>query len=830
MPLASRLHSRFRRPRLSLAGVLLPLFVSAVIGLHCPAQAQDAPAQDAPIPAGPRSVWNSEERGAFVMSSLYDGKRFYWFGTEDKGVWRYDSQAPPDKAWRGFTTKDGLGDDNGYALAKDAQGRIWVGHQNHGASVWNGRSWRGYDVLNGPLGERVFKIAVSPLDGSVWMATSRGLSVYSPKSDTWRYFGRWNGLPSDQIQALSFASDGTLFVGTQCDGLAIGKALDGYKNWESVRAPFGMPPTYIGEGLPSNLINDVLVGRDDTLYVATNYGLARSLDEGQSFTFLRGRDWRDKLKGLTFPPSFELADDLGRLTLLEDYVTTLAEDAGGNLWLGHPTQGVELRSPGARLKGGGGVVKTPDEQKEAQRQDQVDQAVQDQQQFGPALDEAGKPLPIRKEGLGQGEQTDYVTSILPVAGEAPLVCGAGSGVIQLGEQLATMPREAGAGGEEDNAPEGGAPFPSPAAPPSAGELQELVKQVKGLKTPMEGPWAAVLDEDWTTKGDWMGRYGTRYAFLGAMGAPLDHRVINDTNYKVEGRLGLHPYKDGKSYAEQGLRHWVHRKRWDDERVLYNPLIGYRRQADIDDNGESYPMSYEGPDIWLGVHVPAGTHKVSLYFFNKDGHDGANRIRDYLIDVKQGSDDLVAANQSPTLARARVHDFWGGVYKSFLLQGPGDYLFAVRKNNTFNTIVQAVLLDKVAGLPTDAETRRDIWLGQVRYEPPPPQTVQALMKTALAATPVAQQERVGAALDLWTSLNAAYGQEDNEVGQGMGRLLAYRAVEGSIGHTPQGQAVLDAWRWSLPLWTGQDRQKFDAAMKAGWDSFAKDNPRIAGAAG
>jgi len=301
-------------------------------------------------------VWNIGQRGAFVMSSLYDGKRFYWFGTEDKGVWRYDSQAPEARAWRGFTSKDGLGDDNGYALAQDAQGRVWVGHQNHGVSVWNGRQWRNYDVLDGPLGERVFKIAVSPLDGSVWMATSRGLSVYTPGSDSWRYYGRWNGLPSDQIQALDFSSDGTLFVGTQCDGLVIGHPEDHYQEWQQVLAPFGMPTTLLGEGLPSNLINDVLVGRDDTLYVATNYGLARSVDKGQSFVFLRGQDWRDKLKGLIFAPQFPLPDDKGRLTLLEDYVTTLAEDAAGNMLAGAPDQrrGIALgrcQSQGRRRRG-----------------------------------------------------------------------------------------------------------------------------------------------------------------------------------------------------------------------------------------------------------------------------------------------------------------------------------------------------------------------------------------------------------------------------------------------------------------------------------------------
>lgn len=815
MPAAASLCPRFSSGR-------RVFFVRVLLTLASVVSPFAAQAQNAPV--GPRSVWNIEERGAFVMSSLFAGQRFTWFGTEDKGVWRYDSQAPQARAWRQFTTKDGLGDDNGYALAVDHQNRIWVGHQNHGVSVWNGRQWRNYDVLDGPLGERVFKIAVSPIDGSVWMGTSRGLSVYDPKSDSWRYYGRWNGLPSDQIQALDFASDGTLFVGTQCDGLAIGSPNDGYKDWNNVRAPFGMPATLFGEGLPSNLINDVMVGRDDTVYVATNYGLARSLDKGGSWAFLRGRDWRDKLKGLTFAPQFELPDDQGRLTLLEDYVTTLAEDAQGRIWLGHPSKGVEVRSAGARLLGGGGVVKTPDEQKEAERQQQADQAAQDEADNGPKMDEAGKPIPLQKAGLSQGEQTDYVTSILPLAGEAPLVCGAGSGVIQLGEQLAAAPNEATGAGEAAEVAELAA-LPSPAAPPSMAELQAFTKEVQGLQTPQERPGAAVLDDDWKTGGDWMGRYGTRYALLCAMGAPLDQEVVNDLSYTVLSRLGIHPYVQGQTFEDQGVRHWLHRERWDDPRVLYNPLIGYRRQADIDDNGESYPMSFEGPDLWLGVRIPAGTHRVSLYFFNKDGHDGSNRIRDYIIDVKRGNKDLVVANQNPTLARARVHDFWGGVYKSFLLQGPGDYFFAVRKNNSFNTVLQGVFIDKLGGPATPDETRRDVWLGQVRFEAPTQQQGALIEQAALRSCAPEQKARVEAALALWHALDAAQDKEGNQVGQNVGRLLAYRAVQDAEGAMQEGQALLREWRWRLPVWPQDDREEFDAAMEKGWGSVTAQNPYL-----
>lgn len=313
--------------------------------------------------------------------------------------------------------------------------------------------------------------------------------------------------------------------------------------------------------------------------------------------------------------------------------------------------------------------------------------------------------------------------------------------------------------------------------------------------------------------------------LCAMGAPLDHFVINDLAYDVQGRIGVHPYVEGKTYEEQGLRHWVHRERWDDLRVLYNPRIGYRRQADIDDNGETYPMTYEGPDIWIGARIPAGTHKVSFYFFNKDGHDGANRIRDYLIDVKQGDEDLVVANQNPTLARARVHDFWGGVYKSFLVQGPGDYFFAVRKNNTFNTILQGVFIDKLNGPPTEDEKRRDVWLGRTRYEAPTDKQKAKLELAALRAAAPEQKARVEAALALWKSLEEAQGKDGNEVAQGVGRLLAYRALQNAEGAAPAGKSLLASWRWALPLWPQNDRDEFDATMKKGWQSVTKDNPTL-----
>ena len=133
-----------------------------------------------PTDAPPPAAWEVlQQPGLFIVALARDLAGNVWVGTEDQGVFRYNPAAAPDQQWRQFTTKDGLGDDNAYALACDTLGRVWAGQLNHGVAVFNGEKWRTYDVLNGPLGERVFRIACCPTDGDVWIATSAGLCRYS---------------------------------------------------------------------------------------------------------------------------------------------------------------------------------------------------------------------------------------------------------------------------------------------------------------------------------------------------------------------------------------------------------------------------------------------------------------------------------------------------------------------------------------------------------------------------------------------------------------------------------------------------------------------------
>ena len=127
---------------------------------------------------------------------------------------------------------------------------------------------------------------------------------------------------------------------------------------------------------------------------------------------------------------------------------------------------------------------------------------------------------------------------------------------------------------------------------------------------------------------------------------------------------------------------------------------------------------------------------------------------------------------------------GGVYKSFEVEGPGDYFFIVRKNNSFNTVMQGVFIDKRNGPPTDFEGHRDIWLGQVSYEAPPEEQKERIEKAALLALAQAPdlQYQVKTALDLWHAADESAGTFTGARDAETMRIFAYRAVAGAFAQT------------------------------------------------
>ncbi|MCX7049884.1 MAG: hypothetical protein NTX50_30930 [Candidatus Sumerlaeota bacterium] len=294
-----------------------------------------------------------------------------------------------------------------------------------------------------------------------------------------------------------------------------------------------------------------------------------------------------------------------------------------------------------------------------------------------------------------------------------------------------------------------------------------------------------------------------------------------------------------------LRHWIHWITTDNPRSLYVPNQAIRRQAEWDDHGEAFPRTHEGPDLWIYIDAWAQVNRFALYFYNKDGHKGENRNRDYRIEIylhssppamPDGStrgpllsngkllpsdlrtpDGSLAPNtykkffrlnglpitaQREPIAQARVRDFWGGVYKQFVLTGPCKYWVRIQKGTSLNTIVSGCFLDPLTG-PRPKWDIKGLTHGtaSVPYFAPP-------LPESLPTT-----NSCYSAFCLWQAF------ENSQMSQGIASLIlparrfAYRAADGAMPETPL--AFLGAMKWYLGVWEETDRVRFRDDMKMFW---------------
>ena len=584
---------------------------------------------------------------------------------------------------------------------------MWSGTLRHGVCVFNGAQWKHYGLLNGPLGSHVVAIVSDPYDKSVWMCTEAGVSIYETGKHTWRYLpqatpGRSddltaaNGLPPNP-DSVAFNREGVAFVGTQCNGVAI--AIPPYRQWTVMQGPRKMPITPSGQGLPSNLINEVVAGHHGRIYVATDAGLAwnRLHHNPYLFHYEQGADYAARVRGLWHPPANFKMPPRSFLRKLPsgDHINCLAQDATGKLWLGTWRSGCWTDSL-----------------------------------------HRGWPLGCLRErvpGVRRFGRLD-VSAILPLADGRTLVGHYGAGVTAA-HFVSPSPWSRMAAAAKGWAARLVPPFwhaglPTPAKAPTSQRLAALYQELLKNNIPRKyaGPQVVPITDDWRTQGTWLGRYGRYWACLFACGPnwpdyvwvpgplPLDHREGIGPHHRLHDKGPWH-LTDGDS-----VRFFVTWLATAKRRVLELPEVyldqmvamhaatwrADRREAEIDDHGETYPMTWEGPDLYVCLHIPPGAYTLSLYFFNKDGHIWRNRDRDYVISMIPlpasfhfGS--ALDPNTAPLAkmrgtAHSRVVNFWGGVWKRFIVRGPMKLAIRMAKNYSYNVILQAAMLDPLAQHP------------------------------------------------------------------------------------------------------------------------------------
>ena len=178
--------------------------------------------------------------------------------------------------------------------------------------------------------------------------------------------------------------------------------------WTQITGSDAIPLVPAGAGLPSNLINDVLVSRSGTVFVATTCGLAASKDRGKNWAFVRGADWAAKVKGLYGGPPRGWREVKVPFTLTEDYCTRLAEDSSGLLWIGHRQTGFEAIDPTS-----------------------LDRRFDSRRGLSPVAESAQQKgtVPLgRPKNSDENGSPDYVTAMLSTPNGPPLVGWYGNGL------------------------------------------------------------------------------------------------------------------------------------------------------------------------------------------------------------------------------------------------------------------------------------------------------------------------------------------------------------------------------------------------------------------
>ncbi|MDR2345002.1 MAG: hypothetical protein LBE18_02960, partial [Planctomycetaceae bacterium] len=673
-----------------------------------------------------------------------------------------------------------------------------------GVSVFNGKDWKNYDVIDGPIGERIFDIKICPKDGDVWIATSAGISRYKIDSDNWEHFTREDGLLEDQASVLAFKDDGTLIVGTQCHGLAIfNRTVKGeYKHSKNIVAPdrFGpnncspVPLTPRGEGLPSNLINDILVTKNqdtETIWIATNAGLVKSNDSFRKIEYWRGKDYDDKVKGLYGgapkdwkPAPKEIIDQL----LPEDYLTCLAEDDQGVIWIGTRQSGFKIADP-----------KTG------------------KQAFGD----------LKRMGLPD----NFITKILIFSEGDYWIGFYGGGIVKPIKPYKLVDHKPiktrfnktkTFSVAQNDFPK----LPSPIKPPTIDELKSMQTKLERLQTPLPKIHAVYLGEDWKTQGDWMGRAFRDWAIMCAAVSPYDQHIsYTDRYYAAHDFIG--PNHNGKDV----IRRWIHWMKSEDRRVLWNPFLGYRRQAEWDDHGEVYSWSQDGPDLWYMLEIKHdGIFRVGMYFFNKDGHSGNNRMRDYVLEIYPSPNEWTKkmtlnqymnewqkfsrqaesqVSKMPPLAKGRVREFWGGVHKYFVVSGVGTYYVKIDRNYSFNTILSSVMVDRLHGKPTWYEQNGVPIIGPIRYDPPP------LPKSF-------ENRESRQVMLLWKTLDKCYNKKSNIEKQRKARIAAYVTAARNTELGENEKQLAYSIKWRLNQWDESQRKECHETMQRAWQHFYDTN--------
>jgi ligand-binding sensor domain-containing protein/serine phosphatase RsbU (regulator of sigma subunit) len=145
-----------------------------------------------------------------VTDIVSDSTGVIWFSTDGEGIFRWDG-----KHLSNLDTKDGLSGDEVYDIEIDLNGVLWLATYS-GITRYTKGKFEIISMKNG-LPDNYVRILKCGPDGKLWIGTDeKGISVYNPEKGTFTTSKNWDLGP---VTGLAISLDKDLWVSTEENGI-----------------------------------------------------------------------------------------------------------------------------------------------------------------------------------------------------------------------------------------------------------------------------------------------------------------------------------------------------------------------------------------------------------------------------------------------------------------------------------------------------------------------------------------------------------------------------------------------------------------------------------
>jgi len=200
---------------------------------------------------------------------LQGSSRELWFYDQDHGLYRWEEGHTASRI-----IDPALSNKSVSVMEADSLGRVWLGLTTGEIVLYNGAGFRTFTEADNLPGGMLHSISAGS-DGSVWIASERGLALFD--GDRFIWWSRMNGLPGNRVLWAVAAPAGRLWVGYNI-GIASMRMEDLRR--AASDAHFLIPYDFYdeGDGLKANPelrgSTPVALAPDDRIWLTTSEGLA----------------------------------------------------------------------------------------------------------------------------------------------------------------------------------------------------------------------------------------------------------------------------------------------------------------------------------------------------------------------------------------------------------------------------------------------------------------------------------------------------------------------------------------------------------------------------